>query len=169
MMTARYIMLLFVVFEPWLNTSRITIVWMKRLRVHLFPIIPPRRQPHSDFRGRERYELPDNLHRLRWLQTRPLRDGNVILNSVKGMLRTLSFRIQRLLFALAHLLMHIRYEIRGRMERLWVIEVTVLVKTRKRAPHHTHIHTRTLPPHPSPRHTHTYTHIHINIDPSTQT
>ena len=43
---------LFVVYEPGLNTPRISQVLVRRLHVHLFSITLPRRQTHSDFRGR---------------------------------------------------------------------------------------------------------------------
>ena len=45
------LLLLYVLFEPGLNTPRITQVWMRRLHVHLFSITPPYRQMHSGFRA----------------------------------------------------------------------------------------------------------------------
>ena len=54
------LLLFVVVFEPGLNTPRITLVWMRRLRVHLFSITPPHRQMHSDFRGESDIDFDGN-------------------------------------------------------------------------------------------------------------
>lgn len=48
-LSVKWLLLLFVVLEPWLNIPRTTLGWVKRLRVHPSSITLQRRHAYSDF------------------------------------------------------------------------------------------------------------------------